>query len=134
MRLAAFIDERRHRPFAWGEHDCCLFAADWVLALTGIDPAAALRARYDRELGAARLARECGTASHGDPWGVLEWPTYLGLAETPVSYSGRGDVAAVEHGGRMHLGVIIGRYAAAPGSDGLEFLPRRFWRRTWRVD
>ena len=35
--LARFIEERRRMPFTWGSNDCCLFAADWVLAATGRD-------------------------------------------------------------------------------------------------
>jgi hypothetical protein len=35
VRLEAFVRERRGKPFAWGSHDCALFAADCVEALTG---------------------------------------------------------------------------------------------------
>lgn len=48
------------QPFAWGMLDCSLFMAGWVLARTGIDPAAALRGRYGTERGALRLARRLG--------------------------------------------------------------------------
>ena len=45
--LADFIESRRERPFVWGQHDCCLFAADWVALATGQDPAETHRGKYD---------------------------------------------------------------------------------------
>ena len=38
--LAAYIAETMRKPFAWGLHDCALFAAGAVEAMTGNDPAA----------------------------------------------------------------------------------------------
>ncbi|WIY23357.1 DUF6950 family protein [Parasedimentitalea psychrophila] len=35
------------KPFIWGETDCMLCLADWVLRVTGRDPAAAVRGVYD---------------------------------------------------------------------------------------
>lgn len=75
-RLQACIAARRRLAFAWGEHDCCLFAADCVQAMTGADPAAAYRGRYDSELGAARLLKAAGgvrgllTEAFGEPINV----------------------------------------------------------------
>lgn len=52
---------REHqRPFSWGVQDCCLFAADHVLAITGQDPAAEWRGSYANELGAGRLLQRLG--------------------------------------------------------------------------
>ena len=36
-RLQALIQARLAAPFAWGEHDCCLFVCDAVQAITGQD-------------------------------------------------------------------------------------------------
>lgn len=34
------------RQWQWGELDCCLFLADWIVARDGIDPASDLRGSY----------------------------------------------------------------------------------------
>jgi hypothetical protein len=56
-RLAALFAARAQQPFEWGVHDCCMFAADAVLAVTGHDPAADLRGQYSTETGAVRVLR-----------------------------------------------------------------------------
>ncbi len=44
-RLAAYIEAHRSAPFAWGVHDCVLFASGAIAAITGTDPAASFRGR-----------------------------------------------------------------------------------------
>jgi hypothetical protein len=58
--LAGFLGAAAARGFAWGTHDCMLFAADWALALTGRDPAAAWRGTYSDEAGAVEIVRHAG--------------------------------------------------------------------------
>jgi hypothetical protein len=45
-QLAAFIEARRDMPFDWAVNDCCVLAADAVLAMTGRDFLADYRGRY----------------------------------------------------------------------------------------
>lgn len=45
------------RPFVWGEHDCALGLADWLMHLRGTDPAAHLRGTY---FDAKSCQRACG--------------------------------------------------------------------------
>jgi hypothetical protein len=59
-RLRDLVQRRRHVPFAWGSADCCLWAADAVLATIGRDPAADLRSRYSSARGALRLLAQHG--------------------------------------------------------------------------
>jgi hypothetical protein len=59
-RLAACLAERAARPFAWGVHDCCMFAADCVDACTGADPAADLRGAYADAAGALQVVQGLG--------------------------------------------------------------------------
>lgn len=59
-RFAALVAEARARPFAWGSHDCCLWAADAVQAVTGRDPAARWRGTYSSEVGAFRIVLALG--------------------------------------------------------------------------
>ena len=59
-RLRQAIEASRGQPFRWGAHDCCLFAADLVHAMTSWDPAASLRGCYHSEIEAAHLIRTRG--------------------------------------------------------------------------
>lgn len=63
--VSEYLDRASRTPWAWGGgadgwsgHDCTLFAANWVSALTGRDPAADLRGTYStREEAEAILSR-----------------------------------------------------------------------------
>lgn len=59
QHLAQTLQAAMTRPFSWGEHDCCLFAADCVQAVTGADVATDFRGTYRTAPGAKKaiLAR-----------------------------------------------------------------------------
>lgn len=59
-RLQRLVLQRMAAPFAWGLHDCALWAADAIEAQLGVDPAHALRGRYRTHLGARRLLAPLG--------------------------------------------------------------------------
>jgi hypothetical protein len=61
-RLAEFLSTAAARGFAWGQHDCMLFAADWARELTGRDPAMAFRGGYETEDEAREIVQEFGGA------------------------------------------------------------------------
>lgn len=103
--LAAYFAACERKPYAWGEHDCVLFAAGAVLAVTGEDPAAAIRGRYRSKAGAARLLRELGA-------GTLEATLDSLFPERPVAFARRGDLAL--HDGA--IGVVSGRFALFVGA------------------
>lgn len=125
MRYAKLCAERRAMPFAWGSHDCCLWAADVVQALTGQDFAAPYRGTYEDATGAARLIkrlgglREIACAALGDAIGPR-------LASV-------GDVVLISHGGRELLAVCNGMEAIAPGPDGLVAVGMDAALAAWRV-
>jgi hypothetical protein len=133
--LGAFVRSRAAVPFAWGAHDCCLFAADAIAAITGVDLAESLRG-YGSALGACRRAR----AAAGAPvpfYGVETWPAHVGLEEMPLLHARRGDVLLCEfrtarRAGRA-LGICLGHTCACAGPAGLTFLSPAHWRRAWRV-
>lgn len=56
-RFAAYIARHRGTPFAWGVHDCVLFAAGNVQAITGQWP---LSMQWPDAAAAARLLRRLG--------------------------------------------------------------------------
>lgn len=53
-RLAAYVFDAGRTPFAYGSHDCALFAAGAVEAMTGTDLAAGWRGIYRTLAGASR--------------------------------------------------------------------------------
>ncbi|MFT1618372.1 DUF6950 family protein, partial [Enterobacter kobei] len=86
-RLIAVIRAAEKRPFLWGEHDCCLFAADCAEAMTGENFADGWRGTYDSETGAKKALLRGG--------GSLEKVLAKYLDEVPVKMAQRGDIAVV---------------------------------------
>ncbi len=78
-RLTEVVAKAETRPFQWGRHDCCAFAARCVKAQTGDDFFAPFRGKYRSGAGSIRALREHGagtveatfTAALGDPVPVL---------------------------------------------------------------
>jgi hypothetical protein len=132
-RLAVFVESRRHRGFQWGQHDCCMFAADWVREACGCDLVPHLRGRYHDADGARLLAGEHGVASAGDPFGALGWPCVFGLPRIPEASAGRGDLMAYPTRGILTLGICLGPVIAAPGQSGLCYHVRDRAVAAWRV-
>ena len=133
--LAAFLEAEAEAAFEWGVRDCWLLAADWALARTGRDPAAAWRGRYASALGAARIINRMGgpEAFAGSSLAACGWVR----SASPR----RGQVgllpAAIEttHGVRRALvgGIALGGgwWATRNGPGGLVMgraEPTVFWR------
>lgn len=97
-RLAEFLLSKRSEPFQWGKNDCCLFAADAILAMGGNDVAKDVRGRYTTAIGARRIMRNLGAAN------VVELLTQR-LGE-PDSKLVRGVIVAVESDGQQVAGVF----------------------------
>lgn len=111
-RLANIIETRRKAGFLFGSNDCCTWAADVVLALTGDDPAAEYRGTYDDERGALQLIRDAGGMR-----GLVNLPEkHPGLAQ-------RGDVVLAVVESRETFGIADVGGWWAPGVDGLVFRP-----------
>ena len=123
-RLIAVIRAAEKRPFLWGEHDCCLFAADCAEAMTGDNFADGWRGTYDSETGAKKALLRGG--------GSLEKVLEKYLDEVPVKMAQRGDIAVVENAGTRCAGVIYGGAVWVPGETGLVCL-RIKPLSTWRV-
>src|SRR5690606_22731839 len=58
--LNDYVHSVMSKPFIWGTHDCALWAAGAVLAMTGYDPAEKYRGRYKTLIGGLRLLRKDG--------------------------------------------------------------------------
>jgi hypothetical protein len=124
-RFDACVRQVIRTPFAWGRNDCALAAAACVLAITGVDLAAALRG-YDSETQAARLLAQAG-GLEALLDGLLgpAWPTPL-LARV-------GDVGVLPAAAGRCIAVCTGRQWVAPAESGAVSFPLRAADKAWRV-
>lgn len=128
-RLIAAVEAARGRRFAWGQHDCALFAATCVEAMTGLDLAAGLRGAY----GNARAAVAALDAMFGVKT-LAELGDLLFGPPIDPALAQRGDVALVDVSEIGEAaGVVLGRFVAAPGPLGVVNVPRDRATRAWRV-
>lgn len=124
-RLADYVAGVAAMPFAWGIHDCALFTAGAVRAMTGRDLARGWRGYRSRGAGLRKLA----AAGLEDPVALAAslLPEIAPLAAMP------GDVVAHATETGPALGILQGRgfYALTP--TGLAILPRAGVLRAFRV-
>ncbi|ORE89738.1 hypothetical protein [Aurantimonas sp. 22II-16-19i] len=114
-RLHAFIDQVKRSSHRYGTQDCLVgFAFGAVTALTGEDPAALYRGRYDTAKGALRVMREAGHANLADL-------VASHLPEIHVSRARLGDLAAIPDGSPFGfaLGIVNGERLLVMREDGL---------------
>lgn len=124
-RLNAYVEASRHRPFVWGAHDCALFAAGGVAAVTG-SPLADIPT-YSGPVAAARTLARMGHRDVIDLAGAYLRPWQS------VLMARRGDIAAAITDNGPTLGVALGASIAAPGEAGLIFWALHHATRAWRV-
>lgn len=124
-RLDAVFRAHGDVPFTWGEHDCCLFAANCVQAVTGIDVAADLRGTYADAAGAARTL-----AGVGGPEALCDARLF---ERVPVAAAHVGDVGIATLGGRESLVVCGGMLWHGAATHGLGLVNPAHVRAAWRV-
>lgn len=114
QRLCTFLAETADRPFAPGRHDCALFAAGAVKAVTGRDPARGWRGYRTVARGQVRL-RQAGFEDH------------VALARSLFPQTAQpmpGDLAVIETPDGPALGVVQGTMIYAPAAKGWALVPR----------
>jgi len=113
------VEKARNMPFAWGTHDCGLFAlGDWVEAVTGANPIDGLAGTYASEDEAMGVIRAHGAQD-------LESFAALYLTRRPGPQTARrGDIGIAEWKGRRTLMGVCGAHLAGPGERCLQFMPR----------
>jgi hypothetical protein len=120
-----FLRERANMPFEWGKNDCALFAADAILANTGIDIADDFRGKYTTQLGALRIiSKITGGTSVADA--AAYCATKHGLVEhTHPLLAKRGDLVVIENDGNLIAGVVHlnGMHVISVSETGLVRLP-----------
>lgn len=124
--LADSIQAAGIRVFGYGGFDCCLFCADVVESMTGVDYAASLRG-YATEDEAYEII---------SGYGSIEAMVTSLLGREPIhpSSAGRGDVVLMEIDGRETLGICLGVRSAFPQHTGLRQHLTWLARCAWRID
>jgi hypothetical protein len=113
--------------FAWGEADCCTFAARIVLAMTGQDLLAVFRGRYQTARGALRFIRQGGGLE-------LLISQRLGPPLPRVAQARRGDIVLARTlEGEPTVAICAGDKLAAQGMAGAVFLPLAAGVAAWSV-
>lgn len=113
-RLRTYLDRVEEEPFQWGTHDCALFAADCVKAMTGADVVADFRGKYDTRLGAAEALRE-----YGDGTLLKTMKAKFGETKSP-HFAQRGDVVMRD---ATTTGICVGQFSYFVGEEqGLQRL------------
>lgn len=137
QRLHDVIAANLTRPHEYGQHDCLLWPAAVVEAITGEDLGTPHRGKYD---SLAKAYRYLGKLGFDSPTAFLDSL----FDEKPVGFAGRGDLVLVEipeaiaPGGISLPAVVIGDHALAIVADaadyeGLARFPRSLWRKAWAV-
>ena len=133
-RFDRLIEAGRDRPFEWGKWDCCLFVADAILAVTGLDLANGLRLQYS----SLREARWLLRARYGSSSIEKSVATLFFRAGFPQSAPGlaqRGDPVMARQGRDFQIGVIglNGSVVINSETKGLVRLPRSLVTRAWNT-
>jgi len=128
--LSVYVHSVAKAPFEWGGHDCALFSAGAVEAMTGAYITADYRGRYSTLAGGLRLLKKKGFANHADLAASL-------FEEIPVALASVGDIAAIKvnTGGIYALGVVQGPriYVVRPGEAGIGTVDLMAAERAFRV-
>ena len=108
VTIEAAITETIHRMrttlFAWGSNDCDTIMADYVLSVTGKDPMAKWRGRYQDEAGAQAFVAEAG----GNGALIAEGLASIGIYPRVDDDPKRGDVVILDAQGAQICGLFIG--------------------------
>ena len=115
-RLAAYITAVARDGFAYGQHDCALFAAGAVEAVTGIDPGAEFRGRYSTLKGGLKAVRKAGFSDHVDVMRAI----CPAISRPSVMV---GDLAIIGKGADAALGVVQGAMIYVLRESGLGLVP-----------
>jgi len=133
-RLESFLAANRTRKFQYGSWDCCLFAADCILAITGIDIAEQFRGRYISRKEALRVVREI-TGRSSIEAAAEHCAEAHGMPEIEPLRAARGDMVLIPRPHDFSLGIVAlnGMQILIVGKQAIG--PIQFDRacRAWRV-
>jgi hypothetical protein len=110
-------------------NNCGFFACDWIMKLTGIDPAAEYRPKVNSALSARHVIDAAGGIEQiaSAAAKVHGWP------ECPVAYARRGDVVTIKIAGDIALGVCMGARSVYAGPHGVVSIATTECHKAWRI-
>lgn len=127
QRLNDYLAGAMREPHSFGKHDCLLFSAGVVKAVTGKDHGRGHRGKYDSALSGAKYLKHLGFDS---PAAMIDSI----LDEKPVGFAQRGDLVLASDG---IPAVCMGDFALSVGQkgddEGLVRVPRSDWVKAWKV-
>ena len=115
--LHDYLQSIKTKQFQWGEHDCCLFAANCVREITGKDPARKYRGKYNSQRSAYRVLKDLDGGDVEAAFNVVFGPLKPRLNATD------GDLALIETNLGKTVCVVFGGTVWAVSFDGLITLP-----------
>lgn len=135
-RMKEALAARKDTLFAWGHHDCVLFACYVIEATCGIDFAKDFCCKYATEPEACEIIKDY--AGGGIEEAVEKIALEYKCEEVPPSFAQRCDVMLGEvliHGDVMgdSIGVCLGEFVAFAAPIGFVQLPISATRRAWRI-
>ena len=116
-RLVAYLTTVAGKPFGYGTHDCALFAAGAVEAMTGNDWAADYRGRYSTLKEGLKLLDQGALRDHV---ALLD----ARLESIPPAFAAVGDIAVIGEDGTRALGIFEGESILVLRETGLGHVPR----------
>ena len=131
--LDEFIFKRKRSSFRYGKNDCCLFVADAIERMTGVDPAEKFRGQYKTKSEAYDLLKRFSNGEIEET--VNKLAINYGMKRIDSNFAGRGDVVLVSSPMGNTLGVVVltGEQVAIPARKGLMFYPTISILKAWRV-
>jgi hypothetical protein len=125
-RLSALVEKRKSAPYTPSRHDCLLWPADAVKAVTGKDFGCGHRGKYKSTASGYRHLRE--KLGHDSPESLLDSL----FDEKPIGFAGRGDLVLADDG---IPAICMGAFALSVGEGavGLVRVPRETWIKAWTV-
>ncbi len=131
-RLVETMEAAAERPFAWGDHDCFIFACNCAAAMTGVDLAALFyRGKVKTRTQAyGRLKRYAGGGLREAVDRIAE---LRGMAPVMVTRARRGDWAMIVTPDGDALGVVAGDKVYVPAKHGIFGWSVHACHAAWRV-
>jgi hypothetical protein len=134
QRLSEFLSETKSLTFQYGRFDCCLFVADAVLSMTGVDIASGYRDKYNSLEESINLIQLHSGSKSLQPF-IHQALKQYNLLEVPVLNAQRGDIILVKRSIDFSLGLISlsGKEIIAVGERGIIKINLKHAFKAWRI-
>ena len=129
IKLFAFIDEVRQRPFKWGEWDCCSFSDAAIKSMTGEHIIPKTLKWKDKKTAIQAIRKYGGTIVEA----IERAAKAKKLQPIPTSFITTGDLVVFKRDKKNIVGISDGYYILAPGDDGIGCSDNTLAVRVWRI-